>query len=202
MSHDVTQWLNEVRALQEQISRLEQERVQATQQASRWHQSYQTEAKQRRADVKRLQQQMNSLVAENQRLKQRLATDTSPVMPPPPPTVTSQSNHIPGAADIHQQGQLEALQKQLTEAIAKSDRLCQALRQEQRNHAQTRQALMDALSDTIEQLERERAHHTIPTGPRDAEPATRLPAAPKNPRPGLPPQPLAPTQPSSDSDNV
>ncbi|NEQ98778.1 MAG: hypothetical protein F6K30_19000 [Cyanothece sp. SIO2G6] len=202
MSHDVTQWLNEIRALQERISCLDQERAKAAQQASRWYQAYQTEAKQRRADVKRLQHQMNSLVAENQRLKQRSASDSSPIIPPPPPTVPSQGNPIVGAADAHQQDSLKALQQQLIEAIAKCDRLAQTLRQEQRDHAQTRQALMEALSDTIEQLERERAHQTPPTNTRDTGQAARLPAAAKSPRPGLPPQPLVPTQPSSGSGNV
>ncbi|MGK7888945.1 MAG: hypothetical protein AB4042_06390 [Leptolyngbyaceae cyanobacterium] len=165
MTHDVVQWLNEIRSLQERLVRLNQERAEAYQQASRWHQSYQTEASQRRADVKRLDQRIHSLVAENQRLKQQLSAVSVPMIPPPPPpphpTIPKQwGDH---AVVVPPPTQPEVPQQKLSEATELSDRLSQALRQEQRDHAQTRQTLMEALSDLVEQLERERKRQTVPT---------------------------------------
>lgn len=195
MTHDVVQWLNEIRSLQEQLTRINQERSEAYQQASRWHQSYQTEASQRRADVHRLQQQIHNLVAENQRLKLQLNAASAPVMPPPPPQVPQAPETDQGAdaSTMHPPEQLEALRQKLNDATVLSDRLSQALRQEQRDHAQTRQTLMGALSDTIEQLERERHRQTAPKAITHAKANSKAnsmegkqlpslpPTAPKNP---------------------
>ena len=56
------------------------------------------------------------------------------------------------------------LQKKLQEAISECDRLSKALSQEQVEHEQTRQTLMTALGDTVEQLERERQRYASSQG--------------------------------------
>ncbi len=52
---------------------------------------------------------------------------------------------------------MEDLQAKLITAIKERDRLFQALKTEQENHAQTRNSLTTALGDAIDSLTRERA---------------------------------------------
>ncbi len=59
--------------------------------------------------------------------------------------------------EIAQLGSLEELQSKLITVIIERDRLLQALKIEQDNHAQTRQSLTTALGDAIDSLTRERA---------------------------------------------
>ncbi|NET09960.1 MAG: hypothetical protein F6K09_08385 [Merismopedia sp. SIO2A8] len=164
MTHDVQQWLTEIRSLQQRLAQVSQERAEAYEQVSRWHQSYQTEATQRRSDVQRLQQAIYHLADENKQLKQQLvqvqsqearlnlntSIDTSLS-----PTTSDGENEGVSPAPME-----AALKQQLQDAMAECDRLTQALTREQQEHEETRKTLMNALGDTVEQLERERERHT------------------------------------------
>ena len=72
MTQDVQQWLAEIQSLQQQLIQVSQERATAYEQLSRWQRSYQTEAQQRRKDIRRLQMVIYHLDQENKRLKQQL----------------------------------------------------------------------------------------------------------------------------------
>ena len=139
MTQDVQQWLAEIQSLQQRLAHVSQERATAYEQLARWQRSYQTEAQQRRKDIRRLQTVIYHLDQENKRLKQQLELPLVDPVPSPPQQ-----------PQIHQK---------LKEAIAECDRLSKALSQEQAEHEQTRQTLMTALGDTVEQLERERKRH-------------------------------------------
>lgn len=68
------------------------------------------------------------------------------------------------------------LQNHLDKVLAECDRLAKALSQEQADHEQTRQTLMNALGDTVEQLERERKRYAAALQP---QPKTQSNAQPK-----------------------
>ncbi|NEP55000.1 MAG: hypothetical protein F6K65_41965 [Moorea sp. SIO3C2] len=180
MTQDVQQWLTEIQSLQQRLAHVSQERATAYEQLTRWQRSYQTEAQQRRKDIRRLQTVIYRLDQENKRLKQQLELPldgrslsskaqepgadveaASPVAGSSQPLPPSEPA-MPGVQDDDPQHPqpLELLQKKLQDAIAECDRLSKALSQEQAEHEQTRQTLMNALGDTVEQLERERKRYT------------------------------------------
>ena len=218
MTHPIQQWLTEIQSLQARLSQVTQERTDAYDQVSRWHRSYKTEAEQRRTDVQRLQHTIDKLTKENQSLKQRITrrnrSSPQPVVAPPPPphpslprspqlTSAPASVSKPGvelAQPEHSNSQDSAaeslLRQKLERAIAKCRHLARALHQEKQAHKQTRETLMTALSDTVEQLERERQQQP------DNE--TRDPQAPqlKTPLPEPQQKQLGPTPLASDSDSA
>ncbi len=74
MSQEVVQWLNEIKALQQNIADLEQALFESNASASRWRQLYETEAQQRRHDAEKLQGKVDALQKEIIQLQQ----DASP----------------------------------------------------------------------------------------------------------------------------
>ena len=50
MTQDVTQWLDEIKALKQQLVEMRQEREEAYASAINWQQRYETEAQQRRVE--------------------------------------------------------------------------------------------------------------------------------------------------------
>ncbi|MHC5824418.1 MAG: hypothetical protein ACYT04_53410, partial [Nostoc sp.] len=113
--------------------------------AQKWRQLYNTEAEQRRTDAQLSQQAIASLKADIhklQGLESEMATGT-------PVTANQQ--------EIDQLKSVEELQAKLIAVIKERDRLLQALKTEQDNHAQTRNSLTTALGDAIDSLTRERA---------------------------------------------
>ncbi len=147
MNQDLTQeWLIEIQTLKEQMAGLQSDRDAAWESAQKWRQLYNTEAEQRRTDAQLSQQAIASLKAELHKLQglemETLAAGT-------PVTAIQQ--------EIEQLKSVEELQAKLITVIKERDRVLQALKTEQDNHAQTRNSLTTALGDAIDSLTQERA---------------------------------------------
>ena len=140
------QWLTEIQTLKEQMAGLQSDRDAAWESAQKWRQLYNTEAEQRRTDAQLSQQAIASLKADLHKLQgleiETLAAGT-------PITAIRQ--------EIDQLKSVEDLQAKLISVIKERDRLLQALKTEQDNHAQTRNSLTTALGDAIDSLTQERA---------------------------------------------
>ncbi|MEH2160156.1 MAG: hypothetical protein V7K38_03715 [Nostoc sp.] len=147
MNQDFTQqWLTEIQELREQMATLQSDRNTAWESTQKWRQLYNTEAEQRRTDAQLSQQAIASLKADLHKLRgfevETLAAETS--------VTTIQK-------EIEQLKSVEELQAKLIAVIKERDRLLQALKTEQDNHAQTRNSLTTALGDAIDRLTQERA---------------------------------------------
>ncbi|MCC5616339.1 hypothetical protein LC605_14930 [Nostoc sp. CHAB 5836] len=146
MNQDLTQqWLTEIQVLKEQMAGLQSDRDAAWESAQKWRKLYNTEAEQRRTDAQLSQQAIASLKADLHKL-QGFEVETIAVTP-----VTAIQQ------EIEQLKSVEDLQAKLIAVIKERDRLLQALKTEQDNHAQTRNSLTTALGDAIDSLTRERA---------------------------------------------
>ncbi|MDB9375227.1 hypothetical protein [Nodularia sphaerocarpa] len=143
---DLTQqWLAEIQALKAQITEQQRDRDTAWESAQKWRKLYNTEAEQRRTDANLAQQAIASLKAEIQQIKGL----ESGVLVDGKATTAAQQ-------EIKQIQSLEDLQGRLIAMIKERDRLLQALKTEQENHAETRNSLTTALGDAIDGLTRER----------------------------------------------
>ncbi|BAY62471.1 MULTISPECIES: hypothetical protein [Calothrix] len=146
MSQDLTtQWLNEIQSLRDQVAAIERDRDAAWESAQKWRKLYNTEAEQRRTDTQLSQQAIASLKAELQKLQ---GLDTGAL--PDATAVTAIQQ------EIAQLESVEELKSKLLTVIQERDRLLQALKTEQDNHAQTRNNLTTALGDAIDGWTRER----------------------------------------------
>ncbi|MBD6616133.1 hypothetical protein FNW02_09885 [Komarekiella sp. 'clone 1'] len=147
MSQDLTQqWLTEIQSLKQQLTELLRDRDAAWESAQKWRKLYNTEAEQRRTDAQMSQQAIASLKVELQKLQGkeegRLADGTA---------LTAIQQEIEPLKSV------EDLQLKLIAVIKERDRLVQALKTEQDNHAQTRKSLTTALGDAIDRLTQERS---------------------------------------------
>ncbi|HYW17877.1 MAG TPA: hypothetical protein VE956_00960 [Nodularia sp. (in: cyanobacteria)] len=143
---DLTQqWLTEIQSLKEQIAEQQRDRDTAWESAQKWRKLYNTEAEQRRTDANLAQQAIASLKAEIQQIKGL----ESGILVDGEATTAAQE-------EIQQIQSLPELQGRLIAMIKERDRLLQALKTEQENHAQTRNSLTTALGDAIDGLTRER----------------------------------------------
>jgi hypothetical protein len=146
MSQDLTQqWLAEIQALKQQLTEQQRDRNAAWESAEKWRKLYNTEAEQRRTDAHLSRQSLTSLKVELQKLQGvegEILTD---------PKVTTAIQQ-----EIAQIQSVEELQAKLITVTQERDRLLQALKTEQDNHAQTRKSLTTALGDAIDSLARER----------------------------------------------
>lgn len=146
MSQDLTtQWLNEIQSLRDQVAAIERDRDAAWESAQKWRKLYNTEAEQRRTDTQLSQQAIASLKADLQKLQ---GLDTGAL--PDATAVTAIQQ------EIAQLESVEELKSKLLTVIQERDRLLQALKTEQDNHAQTRNNLTTALGDAIDGWTRER----------------------------------------------
>ncbi|HBE17849.1 MAG TPA: hypothetical protein DEG17_26060 [Cyanobacteria bacterium UBA11149] len=147
MSNDVKQWLAEIKDLKQQLADTIRDRDAEHESAVKWRELYNTEAQQRRTESKLAQQQIETLKAEIQQLQQE--------------SLQLKSENPNAAAAIEEEvGKLqkfEELQAKLKEVMLERDRLTDALKIEQANHAQTRKSLTAVIGDTIDQLTKERA---------------------------------------------
>ncbi|MDZ8056084.1 MAG: hypothetical protein RMX68_021800 [Aulosira sp. ZfuVER01] len=147
MSQDLTtQWLTEIQSLKQQMVAIQRDRDVAWESAEKWRKLYNTEAEQRRTDTQLSQQAIASLKAELQKVQ---GLDTQAL--PDATAVTAIQQ------EIEQLQSVEELKAKLVTAIKERDRLLQALKTEQDNHAQTRDNLTTALGDAIDGWTRERA---------------------------------------------
>ncbi|HAG83892.1 MAG TPA: hypothetical protein DCL61_22770 [Cyanobacteria bacterium UBA12227] len=148
MSNDVRQWLAEIKELKQQLADSLRDRDAANESATNWRKLYNTEAQQRRTEAKLAQQEIETLKAQIHQLQQessKLKSDD------------------PEAASVIQQEvaklqTVEELKVKLSEVMGERDRLLDALKVEQANHAQTRKSLTAVIGDTIDQLTKERSN--------------------------------------------
>lgn len=139
------QWLTEIQTLKQQLVEQRHDRDAAWESAEKWRKLYNTEAEQRRTDADLSRQAIASLKIEIQKLKGIEGVTLADS------TVTAAIQH-----EIAQIQSLEELQAKLVAVTKERDRLLQALKTEQENHAQTRKSLTTALGDAIDSLARER----------------------------------------------
>jgi chromosome segregation ATPase len=137
MTQEVTQWLAEIKSLQQQIMATRQERDEALNSAANWRQLYETEAKQRRTDAKLMQQTLDQAQRELAQLKgeefSTPADGTDAAFP---------------LLDLDE----ASLRHHVQELNGQCDRLRQALQRERESHEQTRKSLTSALGDAVDQL--------------------------------------------------
>ncbi|MBD2436065.1 hypothetical protein [Nostoc sp. FACHB-110] len=147
MAQDLTQqWLEEIQALKRQLAQKQLDLNSAWESAEKWRKLYNTEAEQRRTDAHLFQQTIASLKTEIHKLQ---GIDTS-ILADGKATAAIQ-------AEVKQIQAVEELQAKLITVTKERDRLLQAFKTEQENHAQTRKSLTTALGDAIDSLARERA---------------------------------------------
>ncbi|MBW4494093.1 MAG: hypothetical protein KME26_13590 [Oscillatoria princeps RMCB-10] len=153
MSQNFSQWLEEIKTLQQQLAEREQERDAANASADRWRELYNTEAQQRRTEAKQAQQTIESLKAEIQRLEEEAARakeDDAGSL-----SAIEQELGRLGSGELT--AKLAKLLSSRLEALQEVDRLALALKDEQAAHAKTRQSLTTALGDTMDRLKAARA---------------------------------------------
>lgn len=141
MSQDVSQWLAEIKTLRQQLAEAQQDREQAYASAANWQRLYETEAQQRRADTALAKKTIEDLKQQIQQMQGSfLAGETGPDA-----LAIIQS-------EVAQLKTSQELQEKLVQVLVERDRLMEALKTEQANHAQTRKGLTTALGDAIDML--------------------------------------------------
>lgn len=148
MNKEVAQWLAEIKSLKQQLVDCMSDRDTAYESADNWRQLYTKEAQQRRTEARLAQEQIETLKAEIQQLKgvsPRLTEDASEAA-------------LAIEQELAKVQTVEELRAKLKELLVERDRLMDALKIEQANHAQTRQSLTAVIGDTIGQLNKERGN--------------------------------------------
>lgn len=146
MSNEITQWLAQIKDLKQQLSELQRDRNEAYASADNWRQLYNTEAQQRRTETKLAQQQ-----AENLKIELRHLKGETPVV-----KVDAAEAESAIEQELASLETIEELKLKLKAVMIERDRLIEALKTEQSNHAQTRKSLTAVIGDTIDQLTKER----------------------------------------------
>ena len=149
MSNDVTQWLAQIKALKQQLAETISDRDTAYESADNWRQLYNTEAQQRRTEARLAQQQVETLKAE---IRQRQG-ESSQLKADDPEAASAIEQELAKMQTV------EELRTKLKDIMGERDRLLNALKTEQTNHAQTRKSLTTVIGDTIDQLSKERGNH-------------------------------------------
>ncbi len=150
MSNDVTQWLAQIKALKQQLAETISDRDTAYESADNWRQLYNTEAQQRRTEARLAQQQVETLKAE---IRQRQG-ESSRLKADDPEAASAIEQELAKMQTV------EELRTKLKDIMGERDRLLDALKTEQTNHAQTRKSLTTVIGDTIDQLSKERGNHS------------------------------------------
>lgn len=148
MSNDITQWLTEIKVLKQQLADTLKDRDAAYESAANWRQLYTNEAQQRRTEARLFQEQIESLKAQLQQLK----GETSRPNGEDSDEESAIEQEVAGLLTI------EDLKAKLKDVLVERDRLIDALKTEQANHAQTRKSLTVVIGDTINQLNKERSN--------------------------------------------
>ncbi|MCS6815100.1 MAG: hypothetical protein NZ772_16220 [Cyanobacteria bacterium] len=146
MTHDITQWLEEIKHLKQKLAEAYQQRDDAYASVANWRKLYETEAQQRRSDVMAAQAQIEQLRATIEQLQKK------PTISPDDATQAILQQELAGLKTPEQ------LRQKLLELMMERDRLTTALETEQANHAYTRRTLTTALGDTVALLHQERGN--------------------------------------------
>ncbi len=141
MTHDVSQWLTEIKTLRQQLADAQQDCERSYASAANWQRLYETEAQQRRTETNQANQAIAALRQEIQQLKGTLPLDSGTTTEP-----------MALRTEVEKLQTVAVLQEKLIEVLADRDCLMQALNAEQTSHAQTRKGLTTALGDAIDML--------------------------------------------------
>lgn len=163
MSQEVTKWLAEIKALQQQLATTQKDRDAADTSAANWRKLYETEAQQRRTEVALTQQKLAALTAELEQFKGE--AEPEPELQAPAAQGSTQTaldiraelSGLQTPAELQQKLALVLLER--NQLQAKVEALTQALKAEQAEHAHTRKTLTTALGDTVDLLTKERTLH-------------------------------------------
>jgi hypothetical protein len=147
MTQDVKQWLAEIKALQQKLAEVQQERDEAYASATNWRNLYETEAKQRRTEAHLARQALDALKAEIQEGRISLTTAADAAAP----------ENLTAIQQVVDQLQIDEMKDWLTQVLLERDRLTRALQSEQVAHTETRKNLTTALGDAVNILSKERA---------------------------------------------
>jgi len=145
MSHEVTEWLAQIKTLKQQLAETQRDRDAANASAANWRHLYTTEAQQRRTETKLAEQQIERLKTQIRELQgsSRQGNDDAA-------TVEAIQQ------EVEQMQNIEELQAKLKQVLLERDRLIETLKIEQANHAQTRKSLTTVIADTIDKIAKER----------------------------------------------
>ena len=154
MTQDITPWLNEIKALQQKIIELQTELDAAQDSASQWRQLYNTEAQQRRNENQRAQEIIETLKTQVQKLEHGFSSieddrDETVI------TIEQQIEHLQTLDEF--KAKIIEVSQQGNRAIEQVQKLTEALKQEQVNHADTRKSLTNALADAVDILAKAKA---------------------------------------------
>lgn len=141
MTQNVTQWLEEIKTLKQQLAEAHREREELFESATNWQRLYETEAQQRRVEASLAKQTIEALQQEIQRLRGGSTSEINP---------STDLGSIQASVDTLT-SEVE-LKSHLIQALVECDRLSKALQTEQENHIQTRKSLTTALGDAIDAL--------------------------------------------------
>ncbi|MDJ0555652.1 MAG: hypothetical protein QNJ68_14655 [Microcoleaceae cyanobacterium MO_207.B10] len=149
MTQNITQWLNEIKALQQKIGELQTELNAAQDSASQWRQLYNTEAQQRRNETQRTQETIDSLKTQIQELQYSFSS----MKGSEDETVTPIEQQIEYLQTLDEfKAKIIEVGQERDRATEQVQKLIEALKQEQANHAETRKSLTNALADAVDLL--------------------------------------------------
>ncbi|MFK8182356.1 MAG: hypothetical protein AB8B99_03215 [Phormidesmis sp.] len=150
MAQDVAQWLAEVKALQQQIAELTQERDRAYASADNLRSMYEAEAKQRQREAIAAQRKI-------EKLKQTVIALQAPDEAVSPGELSGRLKADITAITTNRS--VESLQTQLVESKKQCEKLKRLLEVEQAEHDKTRQSMTAALGDAVDLLAKERENY-------------------------------------------
>ncbi|NEP90520.1 MAG: hypothetical protein F6K18_28940 [Okeania sp. SIO2C2] len=153
MSQDITPWLNEIKALQEKIVKLQTELNVAQDSASKWRQLYNTEAQQRRTETQLAQETIQTLKAQAQKLQGFPSVEES--IDESATTIEQQIENLQTLAEF--KAKIIEVVQERDRAVAQVQKLTEALEQEKVNHTNTRTSLTNALADAVDILAKAKA---------------------------------------------
>ncbi len=147
MSHEIGQWINEIKTLQQKLAEALRERDAANESISKWRQLYNTEAIQGRDRVRQAEETIAELKATIDRLQQNYLA------------IPEENEAVEVERKIEQIQNLDELRALAIETVRERDRALQevqrlkeALEKERSDRQQTRKTLTAALGDAVDLL--------------------------------------------------
>jgi uncharacterized coiled-coil DUF342 family protein len=147
MSHEIGQWINEIKTLQQKLAEALKERDGANESISKWRQLYNTEAIQRRDEVRQAEETIAELKATIDGLQQHSLA------------IPEENEAVEVEQKIERIQSLDELRALAIETVRERDRALQevqrlkeALEKERSDRQQTRKTLTAALGDAVELL--------------------------------------------------
>lgn len=144
MSHEISQWINEIKTLQQKLAEALTERDAAQDSISKWRQLYNTEAIQRRDEAKQAQETIAELKAKIDAREKHSQT------------IPEEAEIEANIKKIQSLEELKALAidatKERDRALQEVQKFKEALQEERAHHLQTRKTLTAALGDAVDLL--------------------------------------------------